>query len=118
MTTILRLVEPGGVRAVIAEFVLTKHQLVILNRSRRRAPNLHILERLIAVFCSIWIKPRRRSRLAIEFKPSTFLNFHRAMGQRKYRLLASRKLRMEPGPKGPTADLIRGVDEMKRPNPS
>ena len=35
VTTVLRLVEPGGVRAVIAESVLTKHQLLILNRSRR-----------------------------------------------------------------------------------
>jgi hypothetical protein len=36
-TTVLRLVEPGGVPAVIAESVLTKHQLLILDRSRRRA---------------------------------------------------------------------------------
>jgi putative transposase len=100
VTTVLRLVEPGGVRAVIAESVLNKHQLLILNRSRRRAPNLHTLDRPIA------------------FKPSTFLNFHRAMVQRKYRLLFSRKQRMKPGPKGPTADLIRAVVEMKRRNPS
>ena len=118
VTTVLRLVEPGGVRAVIAESVLNKHQLLILNRSRRRAPNLHTLDRLIAGFCSLWIKPKRRCRLAIAFKPSTFLNFHRAMVQRKYRLLFSRKQRMKPGPKGPTADLIRAVVEMKRRNPS
>jgi len=30
VTTVLRLVEPSGVRAVIAESVLTKHQLLIL----------------------------------------------------------------------------------------
>ena len=29
-------------RTVIAESVLTKHQLLILDRSRRRAPNLRI----------------------------------------------------------------------------
>lgn len=33
MTTVLRLVQPGGVRAVIAESVLVKRQLLILNRS-------------------------------------------------------------------------------------
>jgi hypothetical protein len=114
VTTVLRLVEPGGVRAVISESVLTKHQLLILNRSRRRAPNLHTLDRLIAGFCSLWIKPKRRCRLAIALRPSTFLNFHRAMVQRKYRLLFSRKQRMKPGLKGPTADLIRAVVEMKR----
>jgi putative transposase len=118
VTTVLRLVEPGGVRAVIAESVLTKHQLLILNRSRRRAPNLRILDRLIAGFCSLWIRPKRRRRLAIAFRPSTFLNFHRALVQRKYRLLFSPKQRTKPGPKGPAADLIRAVVEMKKRNPT
>src|SRR5262249_48112436 len=113
VTTVLRLVEPGGVRAVIAESVLTKHQLLILNRSRRRAPNLCILDRLIAGSCSLWIRPKRRRRLAIAFRPSTFLNFHHAMVQRKYRLLFSAKKGMKPGPKGPTPDLIQAVVQMK-----
>jgi hypothetical protein len=47
-TTVLRILLPGGVRVVVAESVLTKHQLLILNRSRRRAPSLRILDRLIA----------------------------------------------------------------------
>ena len=118
VTTVMRVFQPGGARAVIAESVLTKHQLLILNSSRRRAPNLRILDRLIAGFCSLWIRPNRRHRLAIAFKPSTFLNFHRAMVQRKYRLLFSPKQGRKPGPKGPTADLIRAVIEMKRRNPS
>jgi len=33
-------------------------------------------------------------------------------------LLFSPKQRMKPGPKGPTADLIHAVVEMKRRNPS
>ena len=118
ITTLLRVVRPGGVLAVVAESVLAKHQLLILNRSRRRAPNLRILDRLIAGFCSLWIKPSRLSRVAIAFKPSTLLNFHRALVQRKYRLLFSTKQKTRPGPKGPTADLIRVVVEMKRRNPA
>jgi hypothetical protein len=102
--------------AVIAESVLAKHQLLIVNRSRRRAPNLGVLDRLIAGFCSLWINPNRLHRVAIAFRPSTFLNFHRAMVQRKYRLLFSPKQRTKPGPKGPTADLIQAVIEMKRRN--
>jgi hypothetical protein len=51
VTTVMRVFQPGGVRAVIAESVLTKHQLLILNRPRRRVPNLRILDRLIAGFC-------------------------------------------------------------------
>jgi putative transposase len=112
VTTALRVVQPGGVRAVIAESVLIKHQLLILNRTRRRGPNLRIVDRLIAGFCSLWIGPKRRGRLAIAFKPSTLLKFHRALVQRKYRLLFSPKQRTKPGPKGPTADLIQAVVEM------
>jgi transposase InsO family protein len=112
------MVQPGGVRAVVAESVLTKLQLLILNRPRRRAPNLRILDRLIAGFCSLWIKPCRFGRVAIAFKPSTLLNFHRALVQKKYRLLFSPKHLAKPGPKGPTADLIRAVIEMKQRNPT
>jgi putative transposase len=46
------------------------------------------------------------------------LNFHRALVKRKYRLLFSPKQRTKPGPKGPTADLIRAVIEMKQRNPT
>ena len=118
ITTLMRVVRPGGVRAVVAESVLAKHQLLILNRSRRRAPNLRIRDRLIAGFCSLWIKPGRLRRVAIAFKPSTFLNFHRALVRRKYRLLFSPKQRGKPGPKGPTAELIRAVIEVKKRNPT
>jgi len=38
---------------VMAESVLIKHQLLIVNRSRQRAPNLRVLDRLIAGFCSL-----------------------------------------------------------------
>jgi len=51
------------------------------------------VDRLIAGFCSLWIGPNRLLRSAITFKPSTLLNFHRALVQRKYRLLFSPKCR-------------------------
>jgi hypothetical protein len=38
LTTVARLVGPGGARSVVAESVLVKHQLLILNRSRKRSP--------------------------------------------------------------------------------
>src|SRR3954453_15628620 len=113
IATVLKLLRPGGVRAVIAESVFAKHQLLILNRSRRRAPNLRHLDRLIAGFCSLWIKPSRLRRTAIALKPVTVLNFHHALVQRKYRLLFSSKTKTKPGPKGPAKHLIRGIVEMK-----
>jgi len=40
LTTLARLADPSGARAVVAESVLVKHQLLILNRSRKRSPHL------------------------------------------------------------------------------
>jgi hypothetical protein len=36
----IRLGQPGGLRSVVAESVLMRHQVLILNRGRKRAPNL------------------------------------------------------------------------------
>jgi putative transposase len=118
VATLMRVARHGGVRAVVAESILAKHQLLILNRSRRRAPNLRILDRIIAGFCSLWIQQRRFCRVAIAFKPSTFFGFHRAMVQRKYRLLFSPNQKGKPGPKGPPAELSGAVVEMKERNPT
>jgi putative transposase len=38
LASIAKLLRPGGVRAVVAESLLLKHQLVISSRVRRRAP--------------------------------------------------------------------------------
>jgi len=40
MVTIARLFEPGNARSIVAESLLIKHQRLILNRSRTRAPEL------------------------------------------------------------------------------
>jgi len=76
ITIVFRLVRPGGLRSVVAESVLIKHQLLIVNRNRRRAPNLRVLDRLITGFCSLWVKPTRLLRAAIVLRPSTVLQFN------------------------------------------
>ena len=50
-------------------------------------------------------------------RPSTFLRPHDALVRCKYRLLYSSRRRAKPGPKGPSAELIASVVEMKRRNP-
>jgi hypothetical protein len=40
VVTVAKLLRPGGVRTVAAESLLLKQQIIISNRSRRRAPNL------------------------------------------------------------------------------
>ena len=47
IVTVVRLIKPGGLRAVVAESVLTRHQIPILNRSRKRGLNLRVSDRII-----------------------------------------------------------------------
>jgi putative transposase len=113
IVTFIRLARPGGIRSVLAESALVKHQLLILDRSRRRAPNLRALDRIIAGICTLLMRPARVIRSAVIFKPSTLLHFHNILVKRKYRLLFSPKRRRKPGPKGPQEELIKAIVEMK-----
>jgi len=79
LATVARLAGPGGARSVVAESVLVKQQLLILNRSRKRSPSLRLSDRTIAGVCALLIRPRRLIRSAIVFTPSTLLGFHRAL---------------------------------------
>jgi putative transposase len=116
--TLIRLAGPGGIRTVVAESVFVKHQLLILNRSRKRAPNLCTMDRIIAGICAVLVRPARAIRSAIVIKPSTLLHFHDLLVKRKYRLLFSPKERRKPGPKGASKELIGVIVEMKRHNPN
>jgi hypothetical protein len=87
----------------VAESVLVKHQLLILNRSRKRSPHLRLSDRILAAVCALLMRRGRLIRSAIVLKPSTLLRVHRALTKRKYRLLFSPTVRKKPGPKGPSA---------------
>ena len=117
IATIAKLIGRGGARSIVAESLLLKHQLLILNRSRERAPNLRPSDRLIAGLCAGWLRPARLARAAIVLKPSTIMSFHRALVKLKYRWLFTPKHRGKPGPQGPSAELIAAIVEMKRRNP-
>jgi hypothetical protein len=118
LVTIARLFGPGGARSIVAESLLVKHQLLVLNRSRARAPNLRPSDRLIVGLCAILIRPTRLLRSAIVLKPSSILSFHRTLVKHKYRRLFTPKTRGKPGPIGPSPELISAIVEMKRRNPS
>src|SRR5215469_15512872 len=72
IVTVVRLIKPAGLRAVVAESALTRHQLLILNRSRNRAPSLRVSDRLIAGLWTLLMHPSRMLRCAIVLKPSAF----------------------------------------------
>ena len=70
-----KLCGPGGVRAVIAENLVLKQQLIVLRRGRQRAPNLALSDRLICGLASLFLSPGRIRKVAIGLRPSTFLAF-------------------------------------------
>ena len=117
LTALAKVVRPGGSRAVIAENLLLKQQLIIHRRSRQRAPNLSTQDRALLGFWSLFLNPRRITRSAIIIKPSTLLRFHNALKKRKYRQLYSTGGGRKPGPKGPSKEVINAIVEMKRRNP-
>jgi putative transposase len=80
--------------------------LLVLNRGRKRAPNLRFVDRFIAGLCTLFLRLAHIVRSAIILKPSTLLHIHCLLRKRKYRLLFSSEHRNRPGPKGPKKDLI------------
>ena len=62
------------------------------------------------------MRPARVIRSAIVLRPSTILEFHRALRTRKYRWLFS-PTRRRTGPQGPSKALVDAIVDMKRRNP-
>ena len=117
LTTLAKLLGPGGIKAVLAENLLIKQQLLVINRTRYRAPALWPVDRVCMGWLSLFITPRRLLRAAVVIKPATLLRFHRALIQRKYRLLFSSRHGDKPGPPGPSSELISAIIEIKQRNP-
>jgi putative transposase len=117
LSTIAQVIEPGGVRAVVAESLSLKHQLLILSRTRKRTPALTPWDRLLVGLTSFFVPPKRIPKMAIALKASTFLSFHKTLVKLKYRLLFTSGRHGRPGPKGPAAELVAAILELKRRNP-
>ena len=117
LTTVAKLLGPGGARAVVADSLLMKQQLLVIQRSRRRAPNLSTQDRFLLGFWSLFLDPRHIQRAAVIIRRSTLFKFHNLLKKRKYRLLYSSSRKGKPGPKGPSPELIQAIVELKRRNP-
>jgi len=118
IVTITKLLRPGGVRAVAAESLLLKQQIIIGNRSRRRAPNLTSLDRFVLGVNTLFIRPHRISKLSRTLNPTTLFKLLKALVDRKYRILFSSTGHWrKPGPKVPSPELIAAIVEMKVRNP-
>ena len=117
LATLAKLIRPGGVRSVIAESLLLRHQLLTLRRSRKRAPKLTPWDRLLVGFGSACVSRARVTKIAIALRPSTFHRFHQALTTLKYQVLYASEHRRRPGPKGSSAELIAAIIAIKRRNP-
>jgi putative transposase len=116
LTTLAKLLGPGEAKAIFADSLLMKQQLLIINRPRRHAPNLTVADRLLLGFWSLFLSSHRIRRAAVILRPSTLLNFHNILKKRKYRLLYTARRKGKPGPKGPSQALIEAIVELKRRN--
>src|SRR4029077_7371301 len=84
LATIAKLVRPGGVRAVVAESLLLKQELLISSRARRLARSLNSFAGLLLGLGSLFVPASRIPKLAVILKPKTLLRFHEALKRRKY----------------------------------
>jgi putative transposase len=82
------------------------------------APNLTTLDRLVLGLTALFMRPHRIPKLSVIVKPATLLKFHKSLVDGKYRrLFSSSGCPRKPGPKGPTAQLVAAIVELKRRNP-
>jgi len=116
LATLVKLLGPGGARAIVADSLLMKQQLLIINRPRRRAPNLTAIDRILLGFWSFFLSAHNIQRTAVILRPSTLLKFHDMLKKRKYRLLYTTRRKGKPGPNGPSQELIDAIVELKRRN--
>jgi len=86
----------GGVRSVVAESVLLRHQLQVLKRPRQRAPDLRPVDRFIAGLCAGLMHPARILRSAVVLKPATIRCLNTSAGRPIY--ASSRLTRSRPFP--------------------
>jgi len=92
--------KPRGKKQLIAENMLLRKQLILVNRSRKRAPNLSFADRLTFGYLCSFIKSSRLRRLAIIVKPSMLIKFHKALIKKNIRLYFLIKIngsRNQPG---------------------
>src|ERR1700676_3806459 len=104
LVTLAKLGTRGGLGAVAAESLAVKHQLLIMKRSQRRAPNLTSWDRLMLGFYTLLVSPKRLRKMAVITKPSTLLRLHHALVKCKYHLLYSSQRPVVLGPKVPPAN--------------
>ena len=86
-----KLSRPGGVRALIAEHLILRQQLLSVRRKRHRTPPLSTFDRVVLAISSLFISGKRLPAISIVIAHSTVIGLHRALVNRKYSILFSNK---------------------------
>ncbi|MDH3467333.1 MAG: helix-turn-helix domain-containing protein, partial [Gammaproteobacteria bacterium] len=82
LATFAKLISPGGTKAVVAENLLLKQQLLIINRSQQRAPNPTTANRFIFGLGALFLTRNRITKVSVIIRPSTLLKFHQYLFRR------------------------------------
>ncbi len=75
LVNVAKLVGPGGSKGLLAETLLVKHQLIVLNRSRRRAPNLTTWDRFLFGLTGFFMTPARIAKNTVVVSTATLFRF-------------------------------------------
>ena len=68
----IKIARPGGVKAIAAENIVLRQQLITLSRRYKRSPKLTASDRILLGLLGSWIKPKRLSATGYgEFQPIT-----------------------------------------------
>ena len=83
------ILRPGGAKAIAAENIVLRQQLIVLSRQHKRSPRLKISDRILFEALASWVNPRRLTKVAIAIKPATLLKLHKALVKRMAQLFDS-----------------------------
>jgi len=113
---IITLLKPGGLRAILAETIALRIQLIAANRKLKRSPKLSPFQRLLLAVVAAVVPRNRLNKICILVKPATVLKFHRYLIKRKYSKLYSTKTPAKGRPKL-SIEIKILVIEIKTKNP-
>ena len=116
LTTIAKLLGPGGARAIVADSLLMKQQLLVINRSRRRAPNLSALDRFLFGFWSLFLDTRRIQRAAVILQAIDALEISRHPQEAKVSTAVFIWQKRKARPQGSITGTHQAIVELKRRN--
>ena len=120
LSTLLKIIKPGGIKSLIAENLAIKQPLIIIKRKSKisKPPPLTPFQRIFFSFLSYFMSEDQIRQISVIISPNIILKLHNILKNKKYRLLfSSNKSRRKPGPKGPSKEVVDAVIEMKKRNP-